>query len=75
MEDPTVRARSPGRLLRACQRSRLERQLMSEAYECLVPILTCRCDGFGSGLVDRWALAAERRNGQTARSCCAGGGS
>jgi hypothetical protein len=43
MEDPANRARPPGRLVRACQCNRLERQLMNDAYECLVPILRCRC--------------------------------
>jgi hypothetical protein len=43
MEDPTVRARAPDRLLRVCERSRLERQLMSAAYECVVPVVRCRC--------------------------------
>ena len=43
MEDPTVRARAPDRLRRVCERNRLERQLMSEAYEGLVPVVRCRC--------------------------------
>jgi hypothetical protein len=71
MEGPTVTGRLPGRLLRVCQRSRLEKQIMSDAYERLVPIIRCRCDKPDSS-ADSWpnasALAA------TSKACCAGGG-
>ena len=72
MEDLTVRARSPGRLLRAYQCNRLERQLMSDAYECLVPILKCRCDQPGGTSFRRAASDLDVR--EIARACCAGGG-
>ena len=72
MEDPTVRARAPATLLRACERSRLEGQLMNDAYECLVPIVKCRC-GLPGGGVDRWPVAPERGAGEGGRARCAGG--
>ena len=72
MEDPTVRAAAPGRLLRGCQRSRLERQIMSEAYECLVPILKYRCDR--SVGTSGWATAAGLGGHPVAQARCAGGG-
>lgn len=72
MEDPTVRAGSPGRLLRAGQRNRLEKQFMSEAYECLVPILKCRCDQPGGTHPSPAVLDLGDR--EVARACCAGGG-
>jgi hypothetical protein len=70
MDAPTLRSGPPCRLLRACQHSRLERQLMSDAYECLVPILRCRCEQAG-GRTDRWPAVRDR---QVARACCMGGG-
>ena len=73
MEDPTVRARPPGRLLRACHRNRLDRQLMSDAYECLVPIIKCRCDEPGSGTKSRPAVLG-LGDVQVRRACGAGGG-
>jgi len=72
MEDPTAMARSPGRLLRAYQRNRLEKQLMSDAYECLVPILKCRCDR--SVGMDCRPAAAGLGDEQVAKARCAGGG-
>ena len=73
MEDPTIRAAAPGRLLRGCQRSRLERQIMSEAYECLVPILKCRC-GMPGGGSDAWPGVSATGDEQVAKAGCAGGG-
>jgi len=58
MEDPVRRARPPGRLVRACQCNRLERQLMNDAYECLVPILRCRCRQSGDG-ASQWPAVRE----------------
>lgn len=63
MEDPTLRASVAATLLRACERSRLERQFMSDAYEQLVPIVKCRCGEPCGGVVDRWPVAPEHGSG------------
>jgi len=73
MEDPTVKAGPAGRLLRACQRNRLEKRLMSDAYEWLVPILRYRCDQSGGGTNSQSGFLG-RGEDRAGRACCAGGG-
>jgi hypothetical protein len=72
MEDPAIRPGSPGRVLRACQRNRLERELMGNAYEYLVPILKCRCERPGGTFSRPTVLGLGE--GQVPRVCSAGGG-
>ena len=66
MEDPIVRVGLPGRLVRLCQRSRLERQLMNDAYECLVPVVRCRLDREGQPATPLPAVL-EGRSGSRSR--------
>jgi len=66
MEGPANRARPTGRLVRSCQCNRLERQLMNDAYECLVPILRCRCGQCGDGAA-QWPAVREREDGRSRR--------
>ena len=73
MEDPTARAGWHGRLRRACQRNRLEKQIMSDAYEFLVPILTGRCGRPGEGTTSRPGLEG-LGDGPIGQACSAGGG-
>ena len=73
MDDPSTRARAPARLVRACERNRLSRQLMNDAYECLVPIIQRRCDDLHTVAVDRWSVAPEYRREEGGRACCPGG--
>ena len=40
MDDPITGAGAPVRLLRACERNRLDKQFLSHAYECLVAVAT-----------------------------------
>jgi hypothetical protein len=44
MEGLNVRLRAPTRLVRTCERNRLEKQFLSDAYECLVAVIKHRCD-------------------------------
>ena len=73
MEGPQVRARAPARLLRVCERSRLSRQFMGDAYECLVPMIKRRCDDPRTVAVDRGSVVPEQRAGADRRACCPGG--
>lgn len=52
MDDPTIGLSVPLKLQRACVCSRLEKQFLITAYECLVPIME-RVDSSTNG-DDRW---------------------
>ncbi len=39
MDDPIVGLSAPVRLRRTCERNRLEKQFLSNAYECLVALI------------------------------------
>lgn len=73
MEDPTIRARMAATVLRTCERSRLERQFMSDAYEHLVPIVKCRCDVLRGGIADSWPVTPEHGVEDRGRTCGIGG--
>ena len=40
MDDPITGAGASVRLLRACERNRLDKEVLSHAYECLVAVVT-----------------------------------
>jgi hypothetical protein len=40
MDDPMTGAGARVRLLRACERNRLDKEFLSHAYECLVAVVT-----------------------------------
>lgn len=44
MDDPTIGAVAPIRLRRSCERNRLERQFLINAYEHLVALVTTEQD-------------------------------
>lgn len=74
MEDPIVRARAPATIRRVCERGRLERQFMSDAYECLVPIVRRFCGERREGALEHQHPAAESKRTVGGRVSCAGGG-
>jgi hypothetical protein len=75
MEDPTVRARAPTVLRRTCECNRLAAKFMSDAYECLLPIVRRRCGEFRGGIGDCRPETSTPPSEADGRLCCAGGGS
>jgi len=73
MEDRTEKAIALAALVRTCERSRLEGQFMSDAYERLIPIIRCRCDDRSRGALGGDALMAEQREGTNGGVCSVGG--
>ena len=71
MEAPKMRQGVPVMLRRMCERGRLEKQFLSDAYECLVPVFKCVDD---DPRVSRGA-ASEYGKTDTNRVCCPGGSS
>lgn len=75
MEDPIGSAPSRATLRRACESNRLAGQLISDAYECLLPVVRYRGDEFcgGAGYLRR--EASDPKRGMDSRLRYAGGGS
>lgn len=78
MDDVKVAGDPPPRLLRTAERHRLEQQLLSDAYECLVGIHRL-CETGPDDASGRWPRTPRRRavsGGPQAEAvaCSAGGG-
>jgi len=73
MEDPTLKAGVAATVLRACERGRLEKQFMSDAYEQLVPIVKRRCGELRGDVVDNWPVTPEQQGGDQHQACGIGG--
>lgn len=58
MDDPIVGSSVPLRLRRLCERNRLEKQFMVDAYERLVPVIENKAFCGGSG--DEWGYVKYR---------------
>jgi hypothetical protein len=64
MDDPTVGPSAPVRLRRTCERNRLEKQFVSDAYECLVAMINHRCDERVASAVNERSVATEYRTAE-----------
>jgi hypothetical protein len=63
MDDPTIGPSAPVRLQRTCERNRLEKEFLIDAYEYLVAII--EHDDLRSGADDERHSAAEYRSAQS----------